>query len=97
MITAALPCPACLLRDRHRTSVYDVDRKRSINRMLSVVCNTWPPDTLLVNLEECFCGHPWLETAQEDYERWLNGETDAERVERRGYPTVQEWKTSNAI
>ncbi len=91
--TIALPCPSCLLKAKDSTSVYNADAKHKLDRMLSVVCNTWPPGTAPpMDLEECLCGHPWLVTAQEDYERWLQGETDAERQERRGYPTIAEWR-----
>ena len=90
--TTAMPCPPCLLKARNSTSVYNVDRKHEIDRAMSVVCNTWPPVTVPMNLEECCCGHPWLETAQEDYAAWVDGETDTEREERRGYPTIAEWR-----
>lgn len=94
MITSRLilPCPACLKAAKSRTPAGNETTKRKIDWMLSVVCNMWPMGTVPADLEACCCGHPWLETAREDHDRWLDGETDTEREERRGYPTITEWR-----
>lgn len=87
-----LRCPACLRTLVGRIVNPDNVLSKAYTQQLSVVCNTWPPGTMEADIDHCCCGHPWLETAQEDYAAWLNGETDDERVERRGYPTVAEWR-----
>lgn len=61
--------------------------------MLSIVLNTapMPLDTYRLRKEGCVCGHPWLETAHEDYILWRSGERDGARQTLRGYLSVFEW------
>lgn len=72
-----MKCPKCLGDDAIKQSF---------------VCNTWPIGTNPIFLNDhCVCGHPWLETAESDYFRWREGETDEQRDRRNGYPSVKKW------
>ncbi len=86
MSTETVKCATCI---RYKSISY------SDMEELSVLCNMVPAGSNLELLNHCLCGHPYLATAHEDYERWNygkeDGETDAERAERTGYPTLQEW------
>ncbi len=89
-----MKCPQCLDDALHATC--DKDTRRVLHKKLSIVCNTWPLGTGGDTCTDiCVCGHPWLETAGEDYCLWRAGETDVERQERRNYPTVEDWLIIN--
>ena len=89
----SLKCPQCLMDQLDNCHT---DVKLHLHQKLSVVMNTIPAgsDPRLVE-EHCFCGHPWLKTAYEDYRLWVDDprwrESDQERADRRKYPTLEEW------
>ena len=83
-------CPSCIMK--RYPALYQTKEhvRAACDKMLSIVCNTQPPNPSFVPID-CVCGHPWLETAHEDYILWKAGETDEERQTRRGYPSILEW------
>lgn len=89
-------CPVCLERvlddaqEPGRGDIWD-----AVAKMYSIVLNTSSGGDIeyLIRTDECVCGHPWLETAHEDYVLWMAGESDEERRARRNYPSVSAWQT----
>jgi hypothetical protein len=77
-----LACPPCLkqLNPNHPD--------------LTVVCNTWPTDgAKFLELDICFCGHPWLADAEKNYLNFLfHGEDHAS-----DYPTIEKWLWDQGI
>lgn len=85
-----MKCPFCLDQAIQEASH---EEKNVLQYKISMVMNTIPhgSDVRLVE-SRCLCLHPWIKTAEADYWKWIaNLETDSERKERTGYPTIDEW------